>query len=221
MTGGEPASVELRRVYHDRIAELKERAQVVVDCAMKCTETVTHALLDQDRSAGEALEANPMSSVVAEIDTEAVDLLALQSPVARDLRLILASRDVAQTALLCVGLCRAVDGRVGSAADVLTPDLAGQLEAVGGATSDLLRRAGAAWATLEPSEAVEVITGAEDARLLHLDLLASLIAVQQAPVEVAVKLGLAARAFERLTDHAVEIAERVLFVAGQPNRPDT
>lgn len=216
MTVEEPASVELRRAYHDRIAELKELSQSVVDCAVRCSQTVTRALLEEDRPAGEALQvlADEMPSIVAAIDAEAVDLLALQSPVARDLRVILASRDVAQTALLCVGLCRTVAGRVGSAAQVLTEELAGQVDGVGDATSGLLRRSSASWIGLDSSEAAKVITAAEDVRILHIQLLASLIEVQQVPMEAALNLGLAARAYERLTDHAVEIADRVLFVTG-------
>lgn len=216
MTAEEPASVELRRAYHDRIAELKERAQLVLDCAVQCSQTLTSGLLEEDPPAGENLPgpADSMPSIVAEIDAESVDLLALQSPVARDLRIILASRDVAQTALLCVGLCRAVASRFGSAAEVLTVELAGHVEAVGDATSDLMRRAGAAWVGLDSAEATKVITAAEEARVMHLQLLASLIEVQQVPMEAALNLGLAARAYERLTDHAVEIADRVLFVTG-------
>ena len=158
--------------------------------------------------------AERMSSVVTGVDAEVVDLLATQAPVARDLRLILAARDVAHIALLCVGLDRAVASRSGAGGRILEPDLSERLGCVGRATGDLLAGAAAAWAGLDLAESERVVAGAEGVRLLHLELLSSLVRLDRVPMEAALDLSMAARAFERLTDHAVEIAERVQFVAG-------
>lgn len=212
----EPPSVELRRAYHDRIAALKARSQEVVDSAVKGSRSATLALLGQDRSLAGELDsaADRTSSVVSGVDAEVVDLLATQAPVARDLRLILAARDVAHIALLCVGLDRAVASRSGSGGRILDPDLSERLGGVGRATSDLLAGAAASWAGLDPAESERVVAGAEGVRLLHLELLSSLVRLDRVPMEAALDLSMAARAFERLTDHAVEIAGRVQFVAG-------
>lgn len=208
--------MELRRAYHDRIAALKATSQTVLDCAVQGSEAATRALINQDSSLGDAFHcaAQQMTSVVADVDREVVDLLATQSPVARDLRLILAARDVAQIGLLCVGLGRAVASRVGPAGQILGPELSGKVAGVGRATSVLLAGAAAAWAGVDPLQARQVFAGAQDARILHVELLASLIKLDTVPMEAALDLSMAARAFERLTDHAVEFAGRVLFVVG-------
>src|SRR5438309_942896 len=57
----------------------------------------------------------------AYVDGTVVGMLALESPVARDLRLILAARDVAQLALLCVGLCAQLAVRVDRVVTGLDP----------------------------------------------------------------------------------------------------
>ena len=64
-----------------------------------------------------------------------------------------------------------------------------------------------------------VIDASEPARVLQRRFLAELLRLENVPVEAAVDLGMAARAYERLTDHAVEIAGRVVFAA-TGNSPD-
>ena len=219
-SGAEPGEAvrELRRGYHDRIAEMRDHSQVVLDCAVEGVAAAGRAIVEQDASAGDGIRARAgeMSALVAAIDSEVVGLLALESPVARDLRVILAGRDVAQTALLCVGLCRTVVTRVGSAGPVLGPGLLSVIREVGRATFDLLSRAATAWRALDADLAVAVISGAEEVRLMQVRFFAALLELSDVPMEAALDLGMSARAFERLTDHAVEIADRVLFAVGGP-----
>jgi phosphate transport system protein len=204
---------ELRRSYHDRIADLREKSLVVVQGAVDGVGTATRALLDADLAVASHMraQADEMLAVAASIDSDVVGLLALESPVARDLRMILSSRDVTQLGLLCIGLCVAVADRVGSAGAALGPDLRGRVEEVSAATSALLGGAQAAWATLDPQAASETIAGARPARALQLEFFAGLLRLTDVPMDAALDLGMAARAYERLVDHAVAIAERVLF----------
>lgn len=215
--GGPTETVrELRRNYHDRIAELREQSQSVLECAVVGVGAAAEGIVEQDLSAGDGLRsrAPEMTALVSSVDNEVVSLLALESPVARDLRLILAARDVAQIGLLCVGLCRTVASRVGAAGVVLTPALKDLVGEVGAVTASLLSRVATAWRVLDAEMAVEVIAAAEDARLLEMRFFAALLELTDVPMEAALDLGMSARAFERLTDHAVEIADRVLFAVG-------
>ena len=214
------ALLELRRAYHDRIAELRERSVTVVRSATAGAEQAIDAFLRADQSAAASLRrrADEMSVVAGEVDDEVVSLLALESPVARDLRVILASRDVTQLSLLCGGLAQALGCRAGSAARAAYPGLRDRLETAGARTTALMRLAEAAWSTLDGDGAARVVAEAVPTRVAQVEFFSSLLVLTDVPVDVALDLGLSSRAFDRLADHAVEIAERVLFAAHGPRR---
>jgi phosphate transport system protein len=154
---------------------------------------------------------------VAEVEAEVLALLALQAPVARDLRMILAGRDIAQIGELCLGLCRTLATRSGSARDVLSGELCGLISEIGNQTTGLLREANAAWSVLDVDLAHGLVVRAEESRHTQREFLAQLVGLRGVPVDAAVDLGMAVRVYERLTDHAIEIAGRVVFaVTGAP-----
>jgi phosphate transport system protein len=206
---------ELRRDYHDRIAALRVRTGRLVVAAADAIEHLTGAFLARDVDAGRALVAE-LDWAVKEptaVEEEVLDLLALQAPMARDLRVVLASLFIAQAADLCIGLARNLAGRVGSGDSVTTPTLRELSAEIGAQTVDLLRRANGAWTVLDEAQAVAVIQASGESRVLQRRFLAELLQLEHVPVEAAVDLGMEARAYERLTDHAVEIAGRVVFAA--------
>ncbi len=81
----------------------------------------------------------------------------------------------------------------------------------------LHRLAAAGWAVLDSRPALVAVDAAERSRGLQRRFLAELLDLDDVPIDAAVDLGMMARAYERLTDHAVEIAGRVVFAAtGSP-----
>ncbi len=206
---------ELRRSYHDRIAVLRARTGRLIVGAADAIEHLTAALIEGDAAAGQSVIAELEWAVgePAGIEDEVLDLLALEAPVGRDLRVVLSSLFIAQVADLCIGLARTLGGRAGAGNAVLTPTLRDLSSQIGAHTVKLLRRADSAWAVLDEAEAVAVIAGADESRLLQRRFLAELLRMSDVPVEAAVDLGMLARAYERLTDHAIAIAGRVVFAA--------
>jgi len=205
---------ELRKTYHDRIAALRKRTIEIVRDAADAVENVTASLLEGDLAGGHVVvtDAAAAAARVAAVESEVMDLLALQSPVARDLRLVLASWRIAQIAELCLGLARTLAGRIASAPEVMTPALRSLAYEIGAETVELLRKDNVAWTVLDADAARAVIAGADSSRDFQRRYLTELFGLRDISVEGAVDLGLTARAYERLTDHAVEIAERVLTV---------
>lgn len=217
-------SRELRTTYHDRIAAVRERSVHILRCTIAGIEWATGVLTGdisgRDHPAGCPTEE--MQALAAAVDAEVVDLLALESPMARDLRVILTSRDVAQIGLLCVGLCAALAARVERAAAALTPELRGLVGAVGSATEELFRRSDAAWAGLDVEVAAAVERAAAGVRGRQREFITALLDLDGVAMEAALDLAMVARAFERLADHAVEISERVDFaVNGTPSTVPT
>lgn len=223
--GSEPPAGlrEMRRSYHDRIAEVRERSISIIRSSVGGTRAATLRLVAGGEPAGDdgPPDAAAAQAVAAGVDAEVVSLLALESPMARDLRVILASRDVTQIGLLCIGLCRTLDARVARAADALTPELSRLVGAVGAGTERLLAVAESAWAILDTEMASEVERAAVEVRAVQTEFMTALLDLGGVPMDAALDLAMVARAFERLTDHAVEVAERVRFaVSGAPAAPD-
>jgi phosphate transport system protein len=210
---------ELRRDYHDLIASLREETLSMLGQAVEAAASVTAALVEQNEEAGRrlAVELGRVGPNAATVEGEVLALLALQAPVARDLRIILAARDVAQTTALCVGLCQTLATRVACAPGVMSAELSDLLERGGACSAALLRDAQGAWASLDEEQAQRVLAHADACRAGEQELFAALLRLRDVPVETGLNLGLTARVFGRLTDHAQEIAERVLFVASGPS----
>jgi len=206
---------ELRRAYHDRIAELKARAGSLLDATAGAIEALTTALLERDSDGLHAVvgAVGAVGEEPKRVEDEVLDTLAREAPVARDLRVVLASLFISQATGLCLGLVRTLASRVGPADEVLTPVLRGLAYEIGEETVELLRLDAAAWAVLDEGPALVAIDAAERSRTLQRRFLAELLDLDDVRVEAAVDLGMMARAYERLTDHAVEIASRVVFAA--------
>jgi phosphate transport system protein len=213
--GGDGELKELRRSYHDGIADLRAKTISIIDSAGRATEHATRVLVDADAEAVTRIGVlvSETSAQVAEVDGEVLSLLALQAPVARDLRIILASRDIAQIGDLCLGLDQTLARRMGGVRDVLSPGMQERLVEIGSATSSLLLQANAAWTSIDEEQADSVAEAARECRQSQRDFLAAMVQLTDLPVDAAVDLGMVSRAYERLTDHSLEIAARVLFAA--------
>ena len=213
--GSEGELRELRRSYHDGIAKLRAKTISIVENAARATEHATRILTDQaeDPSSRIAVLVSETSAQVAEVDGEVLLLLALQAPVARDLRVILASRDIAQIGDLCLGLDHTLARRIGGAGGVLSLPMKDSLFEIGLSTSRLLLQANGSWTTLDEEQAEEVAVEARQSRQAQREFLAAVVGLPQLPVDAGVDLGMVTRVYERLTDHSLEIAARVLFAA--------
>jgi phosphate transport system protein len=206
---------ELRSDYHDRVATVRAASLEIVGLAVVATRDATTALLDPDATAAKlaAIEAAAASAPVDKVEAEVLELLALESPVARDLRIILTSRDVAQIGELCLGLCSTLANRAGRAQEVLSGDLRVMVGEIGEQAADVLDQAHGAWSAIDEEAAGMVIERARSARELRLQFFTELLGLGNVPVHAAVDLGLVVRVYERLTDHAVDIVSRVIFAA--------
>ncbi len=186
---------ELRRAYHDRIGDLH---------------AMTVGILDDAARLG--VEAD-IGGRLAAVEAEVLDLLAQQAPVARDLRVILAALRIAQIGDLCLGLGAVLRGRRPAVDRVLPSSLQTRVEEISAECGGLLQTAADAWRVIDDGLAGEIVARSAASRRLQAQFLAELIGVVSVPIEAAVDLGMVTRAYERLTDHAVEIAERVRFAA--------
>ena len=142
--------------------------------------------------------------------------ILLQAPVADDLRLLLSVLRVVpeleRSHDLVVDIARRDD-------HILSEDLSlrtrGLVERMGRLASDMWRQAADSWYMRDRSAANELSERDDEMDELHASLIAELASGRMA-LPVTMEMTVLARCYERLGDHAVNIARRVIYLAGTP-----
>jgi phosphate transport system protein len=173
----------------------------------------TEAFLDADTHAAKSLEEADaaLTRRCTELEEAGYLLLATQSPVATDLRHIIAVlrsvNDVQRTGNLLTHV-------VASLAWVHPPSLPGELREhiaqLGEVATKMLGAAATAWTDRDALAAEDLERQDDQADLLQKMLLSELYTGTQS-IEESVSLGLIARYYERAADHAVEVARHLTF----------
>lgn len=205
-----------RRHFHQRIDSLQRAVVAIGHEVARSIAEATEAWLRRDCDAGTRVDARTAgwSARARDVELAVYELIATQQPMAVDLRHLVA----------LVRLTEAVSRSGDLVAHVARSAC---FEREPGAFSPALRTLVVEMATVTASQfsaalnAFEAEDGAagrrveasdQDLDLLHQELFAKLLegAVDTAP---AIDLALLGRFYERLGDHAVEIARRISFVS--------
>jgi phosphate transport system protein len=140
--------------------------------------------------------------------------ILMQAPVAADLRFLLSVLrivpELERSHDLVVGI--AVRG-THDLNDELTPRARALVERLGALVGDMWRHAADSWYQRDRTAALILAQRDEGVDELHASLIAEL-AAGQITVPVAMEMTLVARNYERLGAHAVNIARRVVYLAG-------
>jgi phosphate transport system protein len=97
----------------------------------------------------------------------------------------------------------------------LSPRSRGLVERMGNLVSDMWRQAADSWYQRDRSAAAALAERDDEMDELHASLIAELASGRLA-LPVTMEMTLVARFYERLGDHAVNIARRVIYLAGTP-----
>jgi phosphate transport system protein len=163
-----------------------------------------------------------ISAIYPELEELVNKEILLQAPVASDLRFLLAvSRIVPEIELshnLVVQIAARADHHL--TAD-LSPRCRGLTEAMGNLVAEMWRVAADAWYQRDSSAAAVLAERNDELDELQSSLTAEL-ASGRMTLPVTMEMTLVGRFYQRLGDHAVNIARRVVYLAGSqpPQRPD-
>ena len=140
--------------------------------------------------------------------------ILLQAPVASDLRFLLSVLRIVPELERSHDLVVQIASRSNH---ILGEDLSvrsrGIIERMGTLASDMWRQAVDSWYQRDPSVALALDDRDDEMDELHSSLLAELASGRMA-LPVAMEMTLVGRFYERLGDHAVNIARRVAYLAG-------
>jgi phosphate transport system protein len=181
----------------------------------------TRALLSGDNKVVQALAERErvINALYPEIEELVNREILLQAPVAEDLRFLLSVLRVVpeleRSHHLVVHIARRADHILTAE---LSPRSRGLVERMGSLVSDMWRRAADSWYQRDRSAALALSERDEQMDELHSSLIAELASGRMA-VPVTMEMTLVARFYERLGDHAVNIANRVVYLAGSAPSP--
>lgn len=212
----------MRQAYQLQLEELAEHGGRMCELAQVAMRDGSRALLDRDLALAEKVIAIDveLDSLRATAEESAIQLLALQAPVATDLRTVVSAlwivADLQRMGTLAIHVAKAARRRhPNSAVPIEVRPIFERMSSVAGhlatRTHEVLRTR-----DLELAKSMD----SEDDLMddLHRQLLEALMAPGfTGGVQAAVDLTLLGRFYERFADHAVAVARRTVYLVTGEN----
>jgi phosphate transport system protein len=208
----------MRAAFHEQLAALNEQLADMCAMAGAAMQDATQALLQADLALAEQViaEKGQLTKLSGAAEDAAFVLLALQAPVAGDLRAVVTAirvcADVERMGGLAAHVAKIVRRR--HPEHVLPEQVGSYFAEMGRVAVELADAARQVLRTGDPEKARRI--NAEDDAMddLHRELFTELMDREwEHGVAAAVDATLLGRFYERFADHAVEIAARVIFQA--------
>ena len=206
-----------RKIYH---RDLQEVHQELVRISASITESIargTAVPLEQDLTAAEQmiLADDEIDARTLELEDRCVQILALQAPVAGELRQVVAALklcgELERSADLVVNICKAARRIYGHDFD---PKLRGLVLKMSEQARKLFAEATSAYASGDAVRAAaidDMDSYLDDLQRHFIQAIFESHAAGRIDLQVAIQLAVVARFYERIGDHAVNMGEKVRF----------
>ncbi|MDQ3104583.1 MAG: phosphate signaling complex protein PhoU, partial [Actinomycetota bacterium] len=214
----------MRDLYNDQLDKIVTDMVAMTTTVRAAVEQATVALLDADADAAEAVIAGDKNVDDARESVEAVsfELLATQQPVAGDLRMLVATlrivADLERMGDLAVHVAKIARMRMPDKAvpPALRPTIANMAETAARMVEETARII----ADRDVDAAVALEAEDEEMDRLRRSMFRILLDEDWAHgVEPAIDLALLGRYYERIADHAVSMARRVIYLVTGEHPP--
>ncbi|MGO3361097.1 MAG: phosphate signaling complex protein PhoU [Corynebacterium sp.] len=208
----------MRTVYQEQMRIFAHELALMADKVRGMMSSACEALFNQDIDTAEQVlsSIDGVEELRKRAETRSFELLALEGPVARDLRQVVSGtyivEDLARMAALSVHVARLSrrrhpDPAVPEITEPYFREMARLVDGVGGKLHDVL-------VTYDPEKAMELALDDDAVDDLHEHMFQVTGKKDWPyPVSAAVDVTLLSRFFERYSDHAVNIGTRVVYLA--------
>jgi phosphate transport system protein len=209
---------DLRSAFHHALDEIREATAKLAAGVTESIPRATEILLRQDLEGAEylILADRQVDKRVLELEERCYEVLALQAPVASDLRRLMAAlriiAEVERSSDLAVNICKAARRIYGHTLD---PRLRGIIQKMGDQARHLFKEATESYMTSDATRAAaldDMDSYLDDLQRQFIHAIFESHADDHLDLQVAVQLAVVARFYERIGDHAVNIGERVRFL---------
>ena len=210
---------ELRTDFHHDLEEIRDAIVRLGATVIDLIPRVTAVLLEQDLEGAEyvILGDDEVDSRATAIEERALSLLALQAPVAGDLRQVATalkiSSEMERSADLCCNICKAARRIYGHELD---PKLRGIIQKLSDQAQAEYRQALDAYAAVDAVRAAalpDIDSFLDDLHRQFIQQILESHAAGSIDLQIAVQLALVGRFYERLGDHSVNLANKVRYIA--------
>jgi phosphate transport system protein len=207
---------ELEAALHDDLRTAEGRVIQLFAFVAEDVAVATEALLSSDADALTIVSEREsiIDSLYREIEDLVNGLLARRGPMASDLRLLLSVLRIVPELERSHDLVEHIaEHATHSLGGELSPRSRGLVQTMGDTAVEMWNQATNAWYQRDSAVAEALDERDDDMDGLHSALMAELASGKMS-LPVAMEMTLVARYYERLGDHAVNIARRVVFLAG-------
>ncbi|WP_063062716.1 phosphate signaling complex protein PhoU [Nocardia sienata] len=216
----------MRVIYNEQMADLAHLLGEMAGIAGSAMDRATQALLQADLSLAEQVigEGDRIAEMIADAEEKSFALLALQAPVAGDLRQVVSAiqivNDVNRMGTLALHVAKVARRRHPNHA--LPEAVNGYFAEMGRIAVSMGNGAREVLESRDPERAAQLNQDDEAMDDLHRHLFTLLMDREwKYGVAAAVDVTLLGRYYERFADHAVEIGRRVIFLVTGVLPPDT
>ncbi|MDT0304527.1 phosphate signaling complex protein PhoU [Streptomonospora wellingtoniae] len=207
----------MRDTYHEELDSLSERLVEMTRLARHAVARATTALLDADLNAAQEVISGDeeLNRLDEDIEATAFDLMARQQPVARDLRIIITSLhmagDLERMGDHAVHIAKIARRRHPDSA--IPAELRSIVLEMGHQAELLVIKAGEVVSQRDAETALELDSDDDRMDRLRRRLLTRILDPGwQQGVEAAMDVTLAGRFYERFGDHAVHVADNLVYM---------
>ncbi len=207
----------MRDAYHEDLDEITAQLVEMTRLVGSAVSRATTALLDADLPLAESVIAGdgPIDDLYHRVEERAVDLMARQQPVASDLRILVTSlrmvADLERSGDLALNLAKLARRRFPTSA--VPPELRATILEMGQVAERIVAKVGSVVAARDAVTAVELEKDDDVMDDLQRRLFTTMLDEDWPHgVDTAIDIALAGRYYERLADHAVSVARRVVYL---------
>ncbi len=211
-------STELRASFHDQLDDIRTGIARLSAGVTELVPRATEVLLDGDLEGAEyvILGDDEYDAKTVELEERCFSLIALQAPVATDLRQLVSAikivADVERSADLCVNICKAAR-RIYS--HDLDASLRGIIHKCGSQAALLFKECTESYLASDGVRAAalhDMDAYLDDLHKQFIQLIFESHANGNIDLQVAVQLAVVARFYERIGDHAVNVGDRTRYI---------
>lgn len=207
----------MRHAFHEDLDTITDRLVEMTQLAGSAVSRATTALLDADVHLAESVIAadERLDLIRSNLDALSIDLLARQQPVARDLRVVVTSMRMSSDLERMGDLARHVAkvARLRYPESAVPASLTAHILQMGQVAERIVAKAGSAIASKDTSAALSLEKEDDAMDELHRQLFQALLDRRSPlPPQMMVDLTLLGRYYERFADHAVSVAQRVVYL---------
>jgi len=210
----------MREAYHKELESLDQGVVAMGALVEKSLHMATTAFIEDDKALAQRVREGDdgIDAIFMDIEKRCLELLAQQAPVAADLRLVVAILgaigDLERAGDLAYNIAKLV--QTDYVPEQGVKEVRTLLAELGEAVAQVLAASIDAWAQKDEVLAANVEREDDRSDELHGKVIAAILELKGGEtVAAAIRLAMLGRYFERIGDHAVNVAERVrYFVTG-------